>query len=280
MINCMKQLNTKGIKMISNSKLRLTNSSDSTEFELGAKRELLHTGNKNDAPGSASGSGQVPPSHNIPRGTHLPEKPKTLDEQIEEAKFLYETSVGERLSKQVIESAQLTYSNLCKQKIAQLTADAQMATASASTANTTATNQANERIARGHDQAAVRVAQISKETEVIRQDPTNLSQLEMQVLDIVKKYDVLKDVSAFASLVNTSTEKQIKTDALTLERGLKKLGFNLNVDGKIDDKTIQSLEAMISKNAPAIQLYKQVTGNDPLRPSDSPVTKPVQIEIQ
>lgn len=118
-----------------------------------------------------------------------------------------------------------------------------------------------EKTANAQEHAATAQVKVAK----LQQDPTIISQTEMEVFNIVKKYDFLKDPEAFKTLVNNSTDNSIKADALALEKDLAKLGMNLKVDGKIDDNTITAVEGLISKNAQAIKAYEEVTGVSPIK---------------
>ncbi len=113
-------------------------------------------------------------------------------------------------------------------------------------------NQKDFEARKAEANAKVKIAQI-------QQDPNEISQTEMEVFKLVKKYDLFNSPDAFKNMG--------KVDAYQLEDDLKKLGANLKVDGIVNETTVNAVEALISKNAPAIKAYKEVTGIDLLRPN-------------
>lgn len=188
--------------------------------------------------------------------------PETLDSKLADAIRDLERLNAEHASKETIQSAQQILNSLTEQKKAELQKEGQINSARIQA-------KAQKSAADIEGNAQIKTAQLQKEAQIsvakIQQDPNEISQLEMEVFKIVKKYDVLKDTKAFETLANTTTDKEVKADMLTLEKDLKKLGMSLKVDGTIDEKTVNSLEALISKNAPAIKVYKEITGIDPIR---------------
>lgn len=206
------------------------------------------------------------------KGTTGPGKPMplTLDEKIEQAQYNlhHVTDPDNKATKEQIEAAKLEYDKLMKQKEVTLQVEADLKISKMQT-NASFDNETRR------FNAEIEKAKLSRDgtvrTAQIQQDPNQINQTEMEVFNIIKKYDLLKDPSAFQNMVNNSTDKDVKQDALTLERDLAKLGMHLKVDGNIDQHTIDAVESLVSKNAPAIKAYTEVTGTNPVRPSAVPM---------
>lgn len=189
----------------------------------------------------------------------------SLDHKIEAAQHVLSALLKEGKVREV-EAIKLVYAKLMDQKVAEIYANGKVE-------ETKIEADARIKTAETEARESSKLAQVKKDIIKLDQAPNQIDQVEMEVFNIVKKHDVLADPKAFENLVNTSSDKTIKNDALILERDLKKLGMNLKVDGVIGDDTISAIEALISKNAPAIKVYKEVTGIDPVKAT--PASKPV-----
>ena len=250
-------------------KSRFTNTIDKNEFEIGSKNRLMQ-----DAWNPRGG-----------HGTYISDKlfnSYTLDEKIAslQDRMSYLTSSGDTdkndVKQKQIEEAKLIYDKLMQQKLLEQQGIIEKEKSKANIEVAEINRHAIVIKAEIENDGKIKTAKIEKETQIsvakIQQDPYQISQTEMDVFNIVKKYDFLKDPEAFKNLVNTTTDNNVKTDALSLEKDLSKLGMHLKVDGKIDQNTIDAIESLVSKNAPAIKAYKEVTGIDPLRPSETPAS--------
>jgi hypothetical protein len=225
--------------MITNNKGKFTRSINSIELELGGKNGLF--GSVNDgAPASANqDSGKSALER---RGEAILKGNKAIQgpAQTEQANAQVEAAI---ISAQAQEySAEIQASG---QKYA---ADMQYRTE---------IDKAKEFVKSDVAYQNRKAEEAKLEAEKVKVDPIELDANEIKVVDLVKKYNVLEDPTAFKEMVNSSVDDQVKKDALELEKALKADGKDLTADGSITDKTLLAIKAVIGENSEAIINYQK-----------------------
>jgi hypothetical protein len=122
-------------------------------------------------------------------------------------------------------------------------------------------NYSAERI---HSEAEITGARITADGQVrtakINNDPITFDANEIAAYELIKKTGILRDLGAFeAKLI--AGDKEAISDAVKLEKALKKDGKDLTADGKITEKTIEAAKGLIGENLDLISKYEEVMQN-------------------